>query len=255
MNVSINIDFVYDGVDSIKAIKEIKSLGYNFIEICFTDKKDLTEIKNVCEQEKVSVLLMLSDLIGLTDAKNKETFIELTKKKVEQAKSLGCKQIIIASGDFMEDISHEEQLKNMEIGIRELLPLFEKEGMTMLIEPINNKVDHPEAGLWSSKEGFDMARRINSPNVKVLFDIYHMQVMEGDVTRTMIDNIDLIAHVHCAGSPGRNEPFGSELDYVSIIKLLQKAGYSGGVGIEYKPLMDTKEGLGIIRKMFDSFMN
>ena len=254
MKFSINIDFVYDSINYLDAIREIKEIGFENIEVCFMHDKNIDDLEMAQRETGIGVELMLSDLMGLTDASTKQKFIEMTKAKVQDAKRLNCKKIIIASGDFLEGITHEHQLGNIEAGVRELLPYFEENAITALIEPINNKVDHPEAGLWSSAESFDMVRCIGSSNVKILFDIYHMQIMEGDVTRRMLEHLDIISHIHCAGNPGRNEPYIGELNYLEIVRILSEEGFDGCIGIEYIPTVSPKEGLTRLREMFARFM-
>ena len=99
-----------------------------------------------------------------------------------------------------------------------------------------------------------MVRRINHPAVRVLYDIYHMQVMEGDVTRTILNNLDLISHLHCAGNPGRNEPYMGELNYPEILRMVSEGGYNGAVGIEYTPSVNPREGLMKLYEMYQKFM-
>lgn len=243
MKFSVNVDFVYDGIDYIKAIHEIKEVGFENIEICFMQDKKIEELEKIQNELGIGVELMLSEFVNLTEASKKDAFILAMKSKLEEASRLSCKKIIVAVGDDIESITHEEQLKNIETGVVEMIPMFEQADCTMLIEPINIKVDHPEAGLWSSKESFDMVRRINSPRVKMLYDIYHMQVMEGDVTRTILDNLDLIEHLHCAGNPGRNEIYHGEINYPEILNAVEKAGFNGCVGIEYAPTEEPKSSL------------
>lgn len=250
MKISINLDFVYDGVDYREAMKEIKEIGFDAVEVCFMKGKSIEDLIEVQKETGLDVEVMLSEFVNLTDASKEAEFIEAINRKIVEAKSLNCNKIIIAVGDDIETITHEEQLDNILHGIEDMLPLFEEADMLMLIEPINNRVDHMGCGLWSSKEAFSIAKKIDSPHVKVLFDIYHMQVMEGDVTRTMIDNLEWIGHIHCAGNPGRNELFIGELNYPEIIRYVKNAGYNDSVGIEYTPTISTKEGLQRIREMF-----
>lgn len=255
MKFSINLDFVYENEDYAEAIREIKEIGFENIEICFMQNKSLEKLVEVQKETGIGVQLMLSYFVDLTDGDKEQEFIEQMKIKIEEAKALGCDRIIVAVGDNVLGISHEEQLKNIEKGCMDMIPMFEEADMIMLLEPINKKVDHPTTGLWSSKESFDMVRRINSPRIKILYDIYHMEVMEGDCTRTIIENMDIIDHLHCAGNPGRHEPYIGEINYPEIIRLIKEAGFDGNVGIEYSPTVSPKEGLTKLYEMFRPFMS
>lgn len=255
MKFSINLDFVYENCDYVEAMREIRETGFKNAEIVFMEGKDLNRLVEAQKETGIGFSLLVSYMIDLVDAEKKDAFIDKIKLKIKEAKALGCDRIVIAVGDHMTTISHEEQMQNVEKGIVEMIPLFEEADMVMLLEPINNKVDHPTTALWSSQEAFDMVRRINNPRVKVLYDIYHMQVMEGDCTRTIINNKDIIDHLHCAGNPGRHEPYIGELNYPEIIRMVKEAGYEGNVGIEYAPTENTKEGLKKLYRMFRPYMD
>lgn len=255
MKFSINLDFVYENRDYVEAMREIKEVGFQGAEIVFMEGKDLNRLAEAQKETGLEFALLVSYMIDLVDAQKKNEFIDKVKLKIQEAKVLNCNRIVIAVGDHMESISHEEQMKNVEQGILEMIPLFEEADMIMLLEPINNKIDHPTTALWSSKEAFDMVRRINSPRVKVLYDIYHMEVMEGDCIRTIIENKDIIDHLHCAGNPGRHEPYIGEINYPEIIRMVREAGFQGNVGIEYAPVENTREGLEKLYKMFQPYMN
>ena len=104
-------------------------------------------------------------------------------------------------------------------------------------------VNHPGYYLWSSAEAFEIIRQVNHPNVKVVYDIYHQQVMEGNIILNILNNLDCIAHLHGAGHPGRNELQLGENDYRVILAAVDKAGYTGAMGLEYKPSLEPMESL------------
>jgi hydroxypyruvate isomerase len=99
-------------------------------------------------------------------------------------------------------------------------------------------VDHKGYYLDGTATGFDIVRAVDSPNVKLLYDVYHMQIMEGNIIATVTENIDCIGHFHAAGVPGRHELWSGELDYRRITEAIDKAGYTGSFGLEYWPTGD-----------------
>ena len=113
----------------------------------------------------------------------------------------------------------------------------------LVIEPLNTYVDHAGYYLWSSDEAFQIVGEVNSPNIKVLFDIYHQQIMEGNIIPRIRKNINSIGHFHAAGSPGRHELDSGEINYPNIFEAIGEAGYTGYIGLEYFPLKDAVEGL------------
>ncbi|MBA7497799.1 2-oxo-tetronate isomerase [subsurface metagenome] len=128
---------------------------------------------------------------------------------------------------------------------------MEKEGFTLLLEPLNTYVDHPGYFLNSAKEGARIIRDINHPHIHLLYDVYHMQIMEGNVISTIEQNIDIIGHFHAAGVPGRGELYIGELNYPNIIKRIEGLGYEGCFGLEYFPSMDSEESLKSIKELLE----
>ena len=123
-------------------------------------------------------------------------------------------------------------------------PHAEAKGVNLNLELLNSKVNHAGYQCDHSAWGLEVVRQAESPNVKLLYDIYHMQIMEGDVIRTMTDNLNAIGHIHTAGNPGRHElDDNQELNYRGICRALSDAGYDGYVGHEFHPRGDVIEAL------------
>jgi hydroxypyruvate isomerase len=119
---------------------------------------------------------------------------------------------------------------------------LEKEGIRLLVEPLN-PLDFPGFCLYGSRGALNLIGEVNHPNLWLQYDIYHMQIAEGDIMRTIQNNISKIAHIQIADNPGRNEPGTGEINYPNIFRFLDKQGYDGWIGCEYRPLGKTGEGL------------
>ena len=140
--------------------------------------------------------------------------------------------------------SDEEGWENCARGLAPLIPLAEQHGVTLCMELLNSKVDHPDYQADHTTWGVTMAKRINSPRFKLLYDIYHMQIMEGDVIRTVRDNINYIGHFHTGGVPGRHEIDDTqELNYHMVMKAIADAGFKGYVAQEFVPTRDPRASL------------
>lgn len=250
MNFSINLDFLYPGRPVLESVRAIQEAGFQRVEVCFMEGKSYEELARVRAETGIGIELFLSDFIDCNDPAQQDRFTAAVTEKLAQAVRLDCRKIILAVGDDLagRGVARERQLAAIEDCARALLPVFRESGAVMLIEPINNKVDHMGCGLWSSAEGLGIVRRLDSPHVRLLYDIYHMQVMEGNVTRTILDNLDVIGHLHCAGSPGRCEPFLGELNYLNILRAVKAAGYQGCVGVEYNPTLPPDQALRRLRR-------
>ncbi|GAA0894315.1 TIM barrel protein [Fulvivirga kasyanovii] len=153
----------------------------------------------------------------------------------------GYRNLICFSGnrDGMDD---ETGLNNCVEGLKKILPLAEKSGVVIHMELLNSKVDHPDQMCDNTIWGVELCKRLDSENFKLLYDIYHMQVSEGDIIHTINDNHLYIGHYHTAGVPGRHEiDHSQELNYPAIMKAILETGFKGYVAQEFKPAKDDKQ--------------
>lgn len=170
---------------------------------------------------------------------------KVLRERIEQCAAAGIERVITFSG-FRRGISDEEGIANMVAGIKELVPLAEEKKVTLCIEMLNSRVavemkGHPDYFCDSMERTVEVCRRIGSERVKVLFDLYHVQIMHGDVIARIREYAPFIGHVHTAGVPGRNEiDETQELNYPALMKALLDVGYTGFVGQEFIPTKDDK---------------
>lgn len=138
-------------------------------------------------------------------------------------------------------MSDQQAAENCIAGLKRLKPIAEDTGVTICVELLNSKVDHPDYQGDRTKFGVDIVKAVGSPKVKLLYDIYHMQIMEGDVIRTIRDHKDWIAHYHTGGVPGRHELDDTqELQWRSVAKAILDTGYTGYVAHEFVPTKPDK---------------
>jgi len=136
-------------------------------------------------------------------------------------------------------------------GLAPAVKAAEEAGIFLNIELLNSKVDHPDYQCDHSAWGVEVCRRIGSPNVRLLYDIYHMQIMEGDLCRTIADNINYIGHFHTAGNPGRHEPDDTqEIGYPAVIRAIRRTGYDRYVAHEFNPRGDRLKALADAFRLF-----
>ena len=147
------------------------------------------------------------------------------KAKVEVAKKLKCKHLIGLTGNERTDISKEKQTENVVKCLKRLAPIAEDNDIIIVIELLNPLVDHKGFFLTRTDQAVPILNAVGSKNVKMLFDIYHQQITEGNVIRNLTENIDLIGHFHVADNPGRKEPGTGELNYTNIFKAIAKTNY------------------------------
>jgi len=166
------------------------------------------------------------------------------RQAVKDAVDVGAPSLIVFSGN-RKGMSDEEGLENCAIGVKKVMPMAEDKGLLVCMELLNSKVDHKDYMCDHTKWGVELVKRVDSPHFKLLYDIYHMQIMEGDVIRTIRDNFQYIGHLHTGGNPGRNELDDSqELNYRAIAKAVVDLGYDGYYAHEFIPKRDPLTSLG-----------
>jgi len=180
---------------------------------------------------------------GWNRAEYQDYLIPAYRRQLQATAEAGWPNLICFSGN-RDGLDDATGLETMAQGIEQILPDAERLGVTLCIELFNSKVDHPDYMGDSTAWGLALVDRIGSERFKILYDIYHMQIMEGDVIRTVTDRLDAFAHFHTAGVPGRHEIDESqELFYPAILRALDAAGFSGFVAQEFIPTGDPRAAL------------
>ena len=162
---------------------------------------------------------------------------------IDYAKTLGCGQINCLAGIAPEGVDRGELHRTFVENLKFAADRLGAEGIRLLIEPINTR-DIPGFFLNRTDQAKAILDEVGSPNLFIQYDIYHMQIMEGDLAPTIAANLDRIAHIQLADNPGRHEPGTGEINYQFLFDHLDSIGYSGWIGCEYKPATTTTEGLG-----------
>lgn len=158
--------------------------------------------------------------------------VEMFIERVTLAKRLNCRHLVGLTGNTRKDISHDEQTEHVIQCLKRLAPIAEKNDVTLLMEALNPLVDHKGFFLTRTDQTVEILKAVGSPNIKMLFDIYHQQITEGNVIRNFTENIDYIGHFHVADNPGRQEPDTGELNYTNIFNAIAATGYDGFVALE-----------------------
>ncbi len=175
---------------------------------------------------------------GFNDLKLHDELVASYEAIFPKVAAAGLDKIICFSGN-RHGMSDEQGLENCAIGLKRLMKSAEKYKVTMSMELLNSKVNHPDYMCDHTNWGVELCKRVGSENFKLLYDIYHMQIMEGDVIRTIKDNHQYINHYHTGGVPGRHEIDDSqELYYPAIMKAILATGYKGYLGQEFIPVRD-----------------
>ena len=248
MKASICIDSVFHGMDGPAALERVKTAGFGAFEFWSWKNRDVDRLAAKAKELGLSCVLFCTSFFNLTEPGQRENFIQGIRESAACAKKMGVRWLITQSGNDTGAV-RSFQRRSIVTGLKAAVPVLEENGVGLLLEPLNGKINHQGIYLESSDEGFEILDEVNSKSVTLLFDIYHQQITEGDIIRRMTANIGKIGHIHCAGNPGRHELDSGELDYGRILKALETAGYKGYAGIEYFPEKDAAKGLGQVREI------
>jgi hydroxypyruvate isomerase len=188
---------------------------------------------------------------GWNRKENHPRLEEQFRDKIEKAAKAGAPNVIALSGNRM-GMSDAEGMDNVVAGLNRIKPMAEDKGITICLELLNSKVNHKDYMCDHTAWGVETIKRIHSPRVKLLYDIYHMQIMEGDVIRTIKENIQYIGHFHTGGVPGRHElDVSQELNYRPVCQAIAESGFSGYVAHEFVPTRDPIKSLEEAFKLCD----
>ena len=180
---------------------------------------------------------------GFNRKENHDRLEKEAKKNIELAAEAGLPNVICMSGN-RRGLSDDEGIENCVAGLKRVVGFAEEKKVTLCMELLNSKVDHKDYQCDHTAWGVEVVKRVGSPRFKLLYDIYHMQIMEGDVIRTIRQNIQYIGHFHTGGNPGRNEiDETQELNYPAIMKAIAESGYEGYVAHEFVPRRDPLKSL------------
>lgn len=172
---------------------------------------------------------------GLNRIENHDKIVAYYEEVAPKVAAAGCKNIICFSGN-RQGMGDEQGLENCVVGLKRIVPICEKHNVLAVMELLNSKVNHPDYMCDHTPWGVELCKKVGSEYFKLLYDIYHMQIMEGDVIATIRKNHSYIAHYHTGGVPGRNEIDDTqELHYPAIMKAIIETGFKGHVAQEFIP--------------------
>lgn len=217
----------------------VKRLGFSAIDLIGPGEWHILKQHGVDSSMCNGAELNLED--GWGDTRFHKPLIESYRKHIDLVSEAGYKNLICFSGN-KRGMDPEDGLKNATKGLKKILAQAEKRGVILQMELFNSKVDHPDYFCDNSAWGIELCKRLDSPNFKLLYDIYHMQISEGDIIRTIQNHHQYFGHYHTAGVPGRNEIDDTqELYYPAIARAIHATGFKGYVAQEFMPKRATDE--------------
>lgn len=250
MKLTVCLELFFADVPIEERIARIKDAGFDAGEFWGWRDKDLDAISREARRQQVAITSMTAMSIhpGLNDASKHEEFVAAVRDSAQAAKRVNCPNLIVMAGNVLPRVPRSTQLANVVEGLKRLAPVAEEVGVTLVLELLNSRYDHPGYLLDNSEEMGLVIRAVDHPNLEALYDIYHAGIMEGNIIENIRANIDCIGHFHAAGIPGRNEPKAGEQNYPAICRAIDELGFPGYLGLEYRPTKDHRTSLIETRK-------
>ncbi|SFR64741.1 hydroxypyruvate isomerase family protein [Halogeometricum limi] len=250
MRVAVTLPTVFEGQSLAQAVGSAADAGADGVEFFDWENADLDAVAAACDEHDVSVAGTLAAGAGssieetapaMTDPEYADEAVVDIERSIETAADLGAPTLIVTVGAEQDHLSRAEQRASIERVLSAVAPAAEAADVTLVVELLNVAVDHPGYFLTTTADGVDLVESVDSSSVKLLYDVYHQQITEGNIIETMTDNLDAIGHVHIADVPGRHEPGTGELNYRNVLAALAEAGYDGYVGCEFFPVGDPAD--------------
>jgi hydroxypyruvate isomerase len=247
----IHIESIYTELPFEERFAAAKADGFDYVEFWGWEDKDLPRVKELLAQNDLKMAVMSGDgPYSMCDPANKDAYIDYIKRAIEAAKIINCPTLVIHSDsleDFPQfakpmsgDFSNVRKICAMHDVLKIITPMAEETGITFVLEALNIVKDHCGNFISDTPTSVDLVASIDSPNLKILYDAYHMYLDEGKIIETTEKYLNYIGHIHIADAPGRHEPGTGAINYKQFCRHLAKLGYKYNVGFELYPETDTK---------------
>jgi hydroxypyruvate isomerase len=255
--LSVCIEMLFKEYPFLDRIDMAADSGFPAIEFWSWDNKDIAAIKSRARDTGVKIAGFTGNMAALNSEwkqsplvpERRSEFLEQIKRGVDVAHDLDCHTVIVMAGKANPDVSREEQRQNLVESLQAAAEIVDGGLVNLALEPLNNTVNHPGYFLNTSSEAWQILSEVNSDRVKLLYDIYHIQIMEGNLIANMEGHLDQLGHVHIGDVPGRYEPGTGEINYYNVLRWINDQGYKGYMGLEYMITDDTKSSLKRVREV------
>ena len=242
MQYSVSLDTIFQSFPIIDQLNKLYGMGYRYVEWKTFPQGDLPAVAAQLKEASLTCHVMGMPEGSLADPSLHNQFVEQLHQGIEMSLMFGNRLIVCGVGDATEQ-SHESQLEAMVVGLELCLPLLKKHDRELLIEPRNTRIDNKGYALSRSGDAAAVLKLVDDPHVRLLYNIYHQQISEGNILIRLEKYLPWIGHIRAGGVPGRAELDSGELSYRRIFASLEALGYTGNVGLEYFPKRPPFEGL------------
>ncbi len=234
---AVNVEMWFRGKSFLEKIHAADELGYPAIEFWPYEGKPIDKAAKLLKEKNIAVSQFTAWGFGteLNNPKSDhERFVKTIQESCDVADRSDCHLLTVVIGNDIQGVSKDAMHAAAIAGLKRAAPICEKRGKTIIIEPMNPR-NHPAHCLYGSRDAINICKAVGSEAVKINWDLYHMQIVEGDLTMTMREGWDYIGYLQLADNPGRNEPGTGEVNYTRVFEEIKKLKYDGYVGLECNP--------------------
>lgn len=265
LKLSVRVEPLFPNLTLPQQIEKVADAGYQGFEFGDWRAADARQIVTLKNQLKLDCVCLVGNRsvnpkgMGLCDPNEREGFLAELRASADAARRFESRMLVVLSGFKIPGLSRAQQHASMVEGLKRAHDIVAPLGITIIVEVINTLApveplnpkgnNHADYFLDRTPEAFAMVREVGSPFVKILYDLYHVQIMEGNLIETIRQNIAAIGHIHVADVPGRHEPGTGEINFSSVFRSIEQTGFSGYVGMEYIPTKDALTTLKDVRKL------
>lgn len=234
---AVNVEMWWRDRPFLDRIRLAASLGFPAVEFWPWQGKNLDAVASLLEELGIELAQFTAWGFepGLNNPANHKDFVQAIRKGCEAAKLLRCTKMTVVGGNDQPGMTQAEMHEHIIQGLKLAAPIAEDQDVMLILEPMNIRVDHKGHCLYGSEPAVRICREVGSTHVKINWDLYHMQISEGDLCGHLADGFDQLGYVQLADHPGRNEPGTGEIHYNRVLRQLYELGYRGYVGLELVP--------------------
>jgi hydroxypyruvate isomerase len=256
LTYAVNVEMTWGKLPFLERVRKVKEAGFTHYEFWPWRNKDIDAILKLNQELGLTVAQFSASPVrgfghGITnpDPARRVEFEDEIRTAVPVAKKLGVKKICVVAGEETQGYNRDEQTAAVIAALKAGAKIVEPEGITIILEPLNILVDHPHQLIVHSAHAAEVLKAVGSPNVKMLFDIYHQQISEGNLTGNIRKYHDLIGYFQLADHPGRHQPTTGEINYPFVLWTIHEVGYRDPIGMEMSPKGDPMEAFQAIRRV------
>lgn len=253
--LSVRVEPLFPRMSLPEQMEKVAAAGYQGFEFGDWRSKDALQITRLKNKLGLECACLVGNRgvnpkgMGLCNPADREGFLTEIRASVEAARRFETTRLVTLTGNEVPGMPREQQHASIVEGLKRGQDIAAPHGITLIVEPLNTLVNHAGYYLNYTREAFEIMRQVASPNVKILFDIYHVQIMEGNLIDTIRKNIAAIGHFHVGDVPGRHEPGTGEIHYGNVFKAIRALGFRDFVAMEYMPAKDAMTTLAEVRSL------